>query len=352
VVARSEAAPLERRGAAVEVDVVSSLADARRDVSRLRSSCGAFLSPHRLLDLEADRRWEATYLVAEQDGRAVALLPVFRCRADSFPDRAYDPRRFAPEGGGDPSDWLLAGGRADFAGGLLRDPEAEDVAAAAARAILRRLAALARETGARPVALYVSELEEPFFPAAFGLFGERHELYTDYVFSDLPPTHDEFVAALGSKRRNTFRNDRLAVESLGLETTTAAWPDVLDEAGELVLAVKARHGVPDHADLVRERLARWLAHPEIDPVAFATRLRGRLIGVHFAWQYGQLFQTYELGLAGDEGPVRLAAYIDLLVHAPLRTAIERGCRELSLGLGAKEPKRSRGAVKRGVWALG
>jgi hypothetical protein len=53
---------------------------------------------------------------------------------------------------------------------------------------------------------------------------------------------------------------------------------------------------------------------------------------------------YEIGLTGEDGRERLAAYLSLLFHQPHDFAASRGLRTIRAGLAAEVPKSSRGAL--------
>jgi predicted N-acyltransferase len=219
---------------------------------------------------------------------------------------------------------------------------------AAAAALVARAAEVAAEAGARPVALFVGDREAPFLA---GAFNERRRIYDEYRFEGLPASFEEYLAGLGAKRRNTVRNDLRRLEELGIRTSLVPLAENVALVAELVLAVKTRHGIADHAALIADRLELWLECREVEPVVFAAETSDRLLGVSVSWLWRDVLSTYEVGLPDLPGPERQLAYVELLFYAPLRLAFERGCREVTLGLGATTPKKARGAVERPVWAL-
>jgi hypothetical protein len=102
-------------------------------------------------------------------------------------------------------------------------------------------------------------------------------------------------------------------------------------------------GRPDHPEFVRMRYRDWLRCGQVECVVFTAETptcSGVMVGV--VWNTD--LEILEVGLTGEPSPERLAVYLDLLFHQPLRLAWDRGLRDIRLGAEAGTPKASRGAV--------
>src|SRR4051812_21695231 len=82
-----------------------------------------FASSHtRLRQKEQDPRWISRCLEWTDGGRLRAAIPVYQSRMSSWPDKAYDPRRWGlPDDAGaacSPPTTLLVGGCGDRRSGL------------------------------------------------------------------------------------------------------------------------------------------------------------------------------------------------------------------------------------------
>jgi hypothetical protein len=283
----------------------------------------------------------------------IALLPAYRCLAPAFPNRVYDPRRYGlGADGSEPEDWLLVGGRSDFSSGLLRDPEAPaELVAEAAAAVRAGVGELAEELGARPLALFVGDRELDLLAGAAGPFRERRALSEEFRIESLPATFEAHVASLAKKHRYRIRSELAEQERLGIRSSRIPLRENLGPVSELIFRVKARHGIPDHPTLIAHRLEEWLDCPGTEVVTFVAETAEEVLAVSVCLRWGDSLSTYEVGLPDGEGAARHLGYLDVLVYAPLRFAIEGGCRELALGFGSELPKRLRGAGGREVWAL-
>lgn len=348
-----------RRGArpadavsAAEVVTLRALAPLRED--DFATSCGGFMSLQRLEELERDTRYRASYVVAHQGERTMAILPLYAPLTAQISDPAYDPARLAAAGGAveDPTAWLLVGGRADLSCGVVArvgcDPNTR---AAAVRTIGIVAREIARSERRRMVAFYARERDAAIWTLLMGAY-DAETLDHHAELSVASDGEAGLAAALTSSHRSILRRDWRARTELGLETTVVPWEDVLDDAVPLVAAVKEAHAEPDHPRLIRMRLEQWLTHDTVAPVAFRVdRGREGPLAVSFGWRWRDWLQLYEIGLVDRGLPARHIAYVEAMVYAPLRFAAASGCETLTLGLGSTEPKRLRGATLEPVFAL-
>ncbi|WP_424184741.1 hypothetical protein ACOBQX_22990 [Actinokineospora sp. G85] len=302
----------------------------------------------------AQPAWTAEAVVAVVDGAPVGVLALHRSRTGVVGD-VLDPAAVAPGlfGGVGVADVLYLGGVADLVAGTATAAHLSPAdRAAVRRALVAAGVEQARLRGARPVALYVRDAEVDDFTAA-GLGRERVAGTSTLAVAG---TDEEFLAGLSANARRTVRKDRARAAEVGLRVRTEpaaallADPAACAQAVELVMAVKRAHGVVDHPRLVRSRLAAWAARPAGERVAHLVDAGGPPLAVTFACAVERRVEVYETGMAG-EGPVH-EAYLESLVHAPLRQALAGGLVEVDLGLEAETPKTRRGAVVAPVWAVG
>jgi hypothetical protein len=372
-------------GIAIEEVPAAGLTDA--------AACGPWrsasvaLEPARLR-LAGSGRWGVSFLVARMDAAVVAVLPLFRHRGASFASAVFDPASVAPGLFGDrPANadrYLFIGGGPELVAGAataagLARPVADRITAALAGAAFAT-AARRELTG---VSLYVRDSELGAFAGPeTGLEGGPETgpqgprgvaAVGEFTALHLPEGGmDGYLASLNHGRRSVVRRDLARIAQAGLTAAEAPPADLIEEAAELVTAVKARHGQPGHPMLTSLRLTEWSRAPGGVPVAFGVRDRaGRLIAASFGTHRTEdthctedtrrtedthctetgVLELYEVGLA-DDPAVRQLAYVEVLVYAPLRFAFLTGCRRIDLGLGSTTPKKLRGAKSSPVWAVG
>jgi hypothetical protein len=316
----------------------------------------AALAPQDLLRRAPDAQWAVSWVLAESDGAVVGLLPMWRSIRPRFASGLFDPRQVAPEifgSGGDARDYLLIGGAADLVAGYsvarqLTGAERHRVGTA----LVGRAFAEAGERGLRGASLYVREAQLDSFVGA-GAGGRRAACAVDEFAELAVPDQgiEAYLRGLSSGRRSTVRRDLDGLRRRELRSRTVPAADAITESAGLVAAVKARHGIPDHPRLAAMRLTGWAGAALGRRLAFTVRdPGGELLAVSFGCRHGDVLELYEIGLA--ESAHRHYAYVEALVYAPLRFAIENGCRLLQLGLGSSRPKMLRGATLSSVWAVG
>jgi hypothetical protein len=313
------------------------------------------LYPARLRQLERTSRWTVSFLVASRRSIAIGALPLLRFKGESFGSTLFDPAAIAP-GLFDTQDmgadrYLLIGGGFDLVAGAatvagLTRAEAQQVTSALVDAAF----ATAADEALTGAALYVRESDLPEFLGVNR--GRMSQVVGEFSSLHLAPSDMcGYLHSLNHGRRSTVRRDLARIADMSLTSTEVPPSEVIDEASELIAAVKKRHQVPDHPALIRLRLGHWSRSPVGTPVAFAVRdSDGRLISVSFGCHYDSVLEMHEIGLADDTAGRHLA-YVEVLMYGPLRFALRNVCREMHLGLGSTTPKILRGAVASNVWAV-
>ncbi|WP_433386902.1 GNAT family N-acetyltransferase [Micromonospora sp. KLBMP9576] len=307
--------------------------------------------------MTADARWDTCWSVARSGGRIVGAVTTHRPTTARFSGGPYDLRRLAGSLGqqvpDDPRHWAFVGGCRDLAAGTvtagdLNEAETDQVR----RVVAAHAFAEAHAAGAFPVALHVREPEVSSFVA--GLGARASALAIDET-ADLRLAGDDVeqhLASLGSSQRERCRRDQRRFAALGCSTARVPAASVLAEAAPLVWAVKEKYGVVDHPRLCLFRLQEW-ARAVGEDACYASLVRdpaGRLIAVSFFAVEGEVLEGYEIGLA-DDVPGREFAYLQAMIHGPVRYAFELGCRSIDLGLSSSTVKRRRGAVITRTWLV-
>ncbi|GAA2206593.1 hypothetical protein GCM10009850_020510 [Nonomuraea monospora] len=317
--------------------------------------------------------WETSVVLALGEGGVVlGLLPVQRVKSRAVPSAVFDPAVLAPRLFGEVGDaraYLFVGGCADLVAGAVTSADltagqAEEVR----RALVARARAEAEHRGLVAAAVYVRDDELAAFtpdgePAAFVPDGElaafppdgddlRRERIGQLSTLAVPPGEERFLAALTASQRRTVLKDRRAAAEAGLRCAVIPAGDAVAPGAGLVAAVKRRHGLEEHPRLLRTRLAQWAAEPVGERIAFAVHAAATpgCLAVTFGCAIGGRLEIYETGVA-DDTPHRHEAYVESLIHAPIRYALDRRLTGIDLGIDAETPKTRRGATLSPVWAV-
>lgn len=329
----------------MRIDVVDDIAEAgAAEFDRLDRSAGAAGCHARTAQRQRDGRWRTGYVRCVDGTRLLAFVPFYAPRGATWPDPAYDPRTWGlPQDAvrrADAADCLLVGGHGDLRTGFpvaaqLRSP-------ALLRPVLGALAGVAAAEGRGLALPYVYGWVRDAVTAVCGDAAVWTPLGQD---ARLPGdvTDPRWTDRLGRRARRNIRADRDLITASRVRVTAGRWNDVEDRAAALIAAHNQRKGRPDHAAFVKMRTRLWDRCPGVEVVAFTARF-GAAEGYTTARVWADELDMVEIGLGGEPGPARLAAYLDLLVHTPLRYARDRGLRTIRLGAAARSTKEGRGAV--------
>lgn len=309
----------------------------------LDTAAGAGGCYQRLRQKEADGRWRVSYLRATENDRLKALVPLYACRGKIWPHPAYDARTWPlpehPGNAADPGKCLLVGGCSDARSSLHVGYTPEDHGA-----LRQVLAEIASYAAAQDRCLIF-----PYLPAAskVALSTATGDAIAWAALSAEARWHGVSGAcwerSLGSRVRGVLRRDRRFLSEARPETAVHSWPGVEDEACELIAAHNVRKGGQDHPEFVRLRYSEWLECEGVELVVFRAVADG-VTGMLTALVWKDELELCEIGLAGHDGPPRLAAYLSLIFHLPVEFARSRGLRDIRAGFGAETPKRARGAT--------
>jgi hypothetical protein len=314
-----------------------------REFDSLDERAGAAGCYHRLRQRESDGRWNVRYAVRKIGTTPVAAVPGYTRLGTGWPDPDYDIRGWQLPDDLAPAQLtsdrcLFVGGCADLRSGLHIGPAARTEPSA--RAVLSTLARTAAEREQCLVFPYVFAPDRELLVRATSGSTVWTSLGCESRFPDvLDPNREDRI---GARVRGVLRRDARLIAAAGVRTEVCAWADVPD-AAELIAAHNIGKGSPDHPEFVALRHEQWAACESVEVVVF-TASSGAARGVLSALVWSRQLELYEVGLTGREGPDRLAVYLDLLFHQPMRFAREQGLTTIRAGLAAEVPKRSRGAV--------
>ena len=325
-----------------DIDIVDSIADLRPDVfDALNRSAGAAGSYQRMLQLEGDRRWRVRFARMRRRGQLEAVVPLFTCPGPAWVDPVYDPGTWgfpADSFESAPDEVMLVGGCADLRTALHVD----------SRAIPKRVGELL----VRTAELAVSEDRFLAFPYVYEdarrTISEATEGMTSWTHlgneAKFMDTHlPDREQHLSSRVRGVLRRDRRTIADYGFDTGVSTWGETHDEALHLIATHNVAKGQTDHTEFVRMRHDQWDRCEGVEVVTF-TLASDTIRGVLTALVWSGELELYEVGLTGEAGPERMAAYAELLFHQPLAFAVEHGLRSIRAGLAAETPKSSRGAM--------
>lgn len=191
----------------------------------------------------------------------------------------------------------------------------------------------------------VTAAEAPHF-APMELLGYRRVATEPDMVLDLPPawrSFDDYLTALGSKYRKAGKRIRDDVAGGGFTLTPLPWRDVPQHAARLQQLYEQVHGNAP-IRLATLQAPFWPAFAACAGEALRTTVvrRGeQLVGFVNTLRDGDTAIGYQIGFdrsAATEAPIYLR-----LLQATIENALQFGCRRLSLGRTALEPKARLGA---------
>lgn len=292
---------------------------------------------------EADGRWRVTYVRGTDGGGLKAAIPLYASRMAEWSDPAYDPRTWElpPTVGGDctAARCLVVGSYEERCSGLHVERSAREP-----RQLRRILVAIAQVAARQDLHLsfpYFSSSARDALSAATSGRITWAPLGPEAIMRDL--SDPGWEASLPRRVRYNLRHDRELIEAAGIIGGRCSWPEIEDTASELVAKHNVRKGHVDHPEFCRARQRLWVNFPQAELFAFTVRSPA-VTGVEIAVVWNDELDLREMGLAGEEGPERRAAYLDLAFHQPIRFAQSHGLRLIRFGMKAAKVKAGRGAV--------
>jgi hypothetical protein len=328
----------------VELSIVDSLERvSAEDFDRLDSSAGSAACYQRTRQRERDGRWRCRYLYAADGGRLMAMLALYTANGRAWPDPAYDPSTWELPAGlrGDyaPGDCVLVGGFADLRTGFAVAEQAREPAVLGE--LLAGIAQFAAEQDRCLVFPYLlPDAQQAVTAATAGRIGWA-PLAREARLARVSDA-DWYAGMPGEVRRN-LRRDQKLIAAAGIVPSRHSWPEVEELASDVIAEHNVALGRFDHAEFVRMRNREWDACPGVELTVFGASTAS-VTGFVTALIWQDRLEAYEIGLRGEHGPQRFAAYLDLVFYQPLRTAQAAGLTDIRLGVTSERVKAGRGAV--------
>ena len=310
---------------------------------RLDPAVGVVACYARVKQREADGRWRVTYVHGTDGGQTKAAIPLYASYSADWSDPAYDPRAWglppAIREDRTAARCMVVEGYEDRCSGLHVDCFAREPRQL--RQILAAMAqAAARQDRWLSFPYFSSAARDALSAAACGriswvLLGREAHI-RDLADPDWESNQPKRV-------RYNLRHDRDLIASAGITSEHCSWSEIEDTASELIARHNIRKHQPDHPEFVRMRHRLWADCPQAELVVFTAR-SPVITGVETAVLWNNELDLREIGLAGEEGADRRAAYFDLVFRQPIAFAQSRGLQRIRLGMGAEMVKTGRGAV--------
>ena len=328
----------------MDIDLIGHVADIPEvQFDRLDPAVGVLACHAKVKQREADGRWRVTYIHGTDEGQTKAAIPLYASHMADWSDPAYDPRTWAlpPTVREDctAARCLVVGSYEDRCSGLHVACSAREP-----RQLRPLLAAMAQAAASQD-----RHLSFPYFSSgardaisaatsgriAWALLGREAHI------RDL--SDPGWEASLPKRVRYNLRHDRELIEAAAITGGQCSWPEIEDIASELIARHNIGKGQPDHPEFVRARHRTWADFPQAELLVFTVR-SPVVTGVETAVLWNNELVLREIGLAGDQGADRRAAYLDLVFCQPIRFAQSRGLRQIGFGMAAEKVKAGRGAV--------
>jgi hypothetical protein len=328
----------------LDIGLTGRIADIPEEqFDRLDPATGVLGCYAKVKQRETDGRWRVSYLHATDGGKLTSAIPLYASRMANWPDPAYDPRAWplpaAVTADCTAARCLVVGSYEERCAGLhvecsAREPEQ-------LRQILAAMAQAAAGQDRHLSFPYVSSATRDALSAAtdgritWALLGREAQL--------LDMSEPGWEAGLPQKVRYNLRHDRELIAAAALTSGHCSWPEIEDTASELIAKHNIEKGYPDHPEFVRMRQRRWADCSRVEMFVF-TVTSPVVTGVETGIVWNDELSLSEIGMSGDEGDERRAAYLDLAFRQPIAFAQSRGLRRIRYGMEAEKVKVGRGAV--------
>lgn len=315
----------------------------REQFDRLDPAVGVVDCHAKVEQREADGRWRVTYVHGTDGDQTKAAIPLYASQSPDWSDPAYDPRTWAlpPAVREDctANRCLVVESYEDRRSGLHVECSARQP-----QQLRQILTVMARVAAGQDRCLsfpYFSSAARDVLSAAAGGRIAWASLGPEAQIRDLADPGWE--SSQPKRVRYNLRHDKDLIAAAAIISGQCSWPEIEDTASDLIATQNIKKGQPDHPEFVRMRHQQWADCPQAELIVFTAR-SAVVTGVETAVLWNNELDLREIGLAGDEGADRRAAYLDLVFRQPIRFAQARGLRRIRLGMGVEKVKSGRGAV--------
>jgi hypothetical protein len=305
---------------------------------------------------ERDPRWEAHRIRRFDRGRPVAELQVRRAAGSRRPSGLLGEAVgsiLQTAGLSENHQVVSVGATARYrGGGLVTRRESPWQAITLLEELVT---AAANEAAARDAVLVAPQVPAPQVAGFVSALPGDTRIFPGHQWSSMDTrgaqTSEQFLARHPTAVRQTWRKDQDTWADTGLRVQVTDWDEaVIEEAAPLVAHVSLKNGTPEDERLVPWRLSRWRQDTPGRHLVAVVREAGRLVGACFFRLARYAVDAYDIGLVADH-PYRHAVYTELIVHTPVRLALEAGAERVDLGVGHPLPKQRRGADATPQWNL-
>lgn len=303
------------------------------------ASNGAYGSPGLLRNAFDDARWQGI-IISVRSSAGEVYLPVFlaftaQIKSTQFV-RSFEEAGYLPDTWGEKVA-LIGGVPGGLPGFLYRTGAAtNEIAALLVRAV-EAAAAWSFEQGAPMLAR--------FSDAQLATACEQLSHRTIIQPGDLKAVLEVKKPSDYPKRvRGVYAADLRHFTRLGLSWHALPWQEVLAEIGELIVALRRRHGSDEVVRRLQEEMLDLEDGGGVEILGIVVYNGNKqLVGGSLIWMYRDLLQVVEVGMV-DNPTYSRETYFAAGFHAPLEIANERGKTSIDFGLSATTPKRVRGAT--------
>ncbi|MFJ6784941.1 peptidogalycan biosysnthesis protein [Streptomyces yangpuensis] len=320
---------------------------------RLARPAGLYLSHRWLAGEEDDPTADTTYaLVRDHDGTLLAAAPLHLVHEE--PNDAYRPADvLPPQPGPGPGPGLrprvIAGARRGYRNTALTAPGLDAVRRDTCLTLLRDAARdLARRNGTTHWWPYLTAEATALLAPLYA--DEPVHLEHDALIP-LPGTDFEaYLASLPARRRVGVRRERREFTAAGPDVRHLVLADCADDAGVLLAGHQQDHGHDrDGIDAMTALLKRQAASMGSAARVVAAYEGRRMTG--FCLYYHYAATTWIRAVAVDRTHPAPHMYFNLMYYLPIEDAYAHGTTALHAGMTTIEPKRRRGALISGLYAL-
>ena len=325
-----------------EIRVIKSLRSiSQESFDALEPRTGPVGTYSRLLQLEADSRWVASYFSMYERDRLVGVVPSYSSKLKRWPDDSYNPGSWGHEGELVPEDCIMIGGRQGLASAFKVSPQFDPFETI--ESIVRPLRCEAKSI----VFPYINSDQAKVLKKIFG-----NEIQTFALGKTASLDHHlgQDSPRMNDKVRRTIRLDLREEVEYEMTTEEANWDDIASWASPLIAEHGRAKGASDHSVLVNRRMLQWKLCNDIQVISLVVR-SPEIEGVVVTLMTGDWMEVSEIGMPVGRSNLRRALYAMLMYHAPLRLARNHSMKHLRLGLGAETAKRARGADMQDIFGL-
>jgi hypothetical protein len=282
------------------------------------------------------------------DGPLGAISIVSLAEASSFTSEYRTQLGLTREAG---SVDIIGGGLAQFRVGIHTKYFSGSDRARTITALVQKAIRKARDRGAHPVALFVSEPDLSAFSLAadMGAAAVRQQCWCTLELG-APASVESFIASRDRKVRQTWRRDQRDSERLGLSYRIVEFSrDNTRLAAPFIADVAQRNGLAEPEQISRWRMSGYSRRPGRH-FYIQSLMGSQTVAYTACRKWGDTLDAHSVGIdpsVDDRRSVyHYAAYL-----APLRSALESDCSQVEYGYAHVGPKVIRGCAAVGMWRL-